>query len=264
MLWAALLLLLYGYFEAQAIRLRSKRIVLKRLPRAFEGFTIVLLSDLHTSSYGRREKRLCELLRTVEADLVVFAGDFKRRTATNDAPVAAALKEISRCLRSRLTPLAVLGNKDNAGMTAGIEDAGIDRLSGRAKRLTRQGETLWIAGVDSFNLQRLTRALISATSEIPDGSFKILLSHGPDVAPLANALGYDLILCGDTHGGQIRLPLIGAVDVKSEISRRYCRGILREGSATLCISAGIGTCAFPVRLLCPPEVLLLTLHREQG
>ena len=264
MLWAALLLLAYGYFEAQAIRLRRRRIVLKRLPRAFEGFTIALLTDLHMSCFGPREKRLCELLCKIEADLVLFAGDFKRRKATNEAPVAAALQEISRCLRSRLTPLAVLGNKDNAGMTAGIENAGIERLSGRAKRLTRKGEELWIAGVDSFDLQRLTRALISATSQIPEGSFKILLSHGPDVARLANALGYELILCGDTHGGQIRLPLIGAVDVKSELSRRYCRGILREGNATLCISTGIGTCAFPIRLLCPPEVLVLTLTRDKG
>lgn len=264
MLWAALLLLLYSYREAQAIRVRRERIVLKRLPRAFEGFTIALLADLHTSYLGRREKRLCDLLRGIEADLVVFAGDFKRRKATNETPVAAALKEISPCVRSRLAPLAVLGNKDKAGMIARIEAAGIEMLSGRAKRVTRGGEDIWIAGVDSLSLQRLARSLISVSSKIPDGSFKILLSHGPDVARLANALGYDLILCGDTHGGQIRLPLIGAPVVKSEVSRRYCRGTMQEGSATLCISSGIGTCAFPFRLLCPPEVMVLTLSREQG
>jgi hypothetical protein len=194
----------------------------------------------------------------------VFAGDFKRRKATEEAPVAAVLKGIRRCVRSRLTPLAVLGNKDKAGMVAGIEAAGIEMLSDRAKRVTRGKDHIVLAGVDSMSLQRLPRALISVTREIPDGSLKILLSHGPDVARLADALGYDLVLCGDTHGGQIRLPLIGAPVVKSEISRRYCRGILREGNATLCISSGIGTCAFPFRLLCPPEVLILTLSRDAG
>ncbi len=262
MLWAALLIVLYAYVEAQRIQLRRDRIPLPGLPAAFDGFKIVHISDLHSSGFGRQEKRLCRLLRAINADLFLFTGDYKRRKTTREHKVEKALEEIARCIKSRFGMLGVLGNKDSRETIRGIQRAGIEVLSGRTKRLVVGGDSLWFAGIDGLNLRRATRALISVTSQIPDGNFKILLSHGPDVARLARALGYSLMLCGDTHGGQVRLPLIGALYVKSEVSRRYCRGIMKEGSSVLCIHSGIGTCAFPLRFLCPPEVRVLTLAGE--
>ncbi len=262
MLWLALLILLYSYIEAKRIKVRDDRLPVEGLPRAFDGFRIVHISDLHCSGFGPQEKRLCGLLRGIEGDLVVFTGDYKRRRATKERKIARAMEEIARCVKSRFGMLGVLGNKDSPLVVSVIERAGIEMLSGRAKRLTKGGGAIWVAGIDSLSLRRATRALIRVTSRVPEGSFKVLLSHGPDVARLAEALGYSLIFCGDTHGGQIRLPLIGAPVVKSEVSRRYCRGILKEGAATVCISSGIGTCAFPLRLLCPPEVRILTLMAE--
>lgn len=259
MLWLALLILLYGYFEAQFITIRRDAVHLEGLPDSFHGFTIVHLSDLHVSCFGARERRLCRILRELDGDLVVFTGDYKARKRTGEQVVAETLQRVTRCIRSRFGVLGILGNKDNLGLVHEIDKAGIELLSGRIKRLTRGKESVWIAGVDAMPLQCIPRALLSVTSFIPNGAFKILLSHGPDVTPLARTLGYALILCGDTHGGQIRLPIIGPAVVKSDISRRYCRGIMREDSSVLCVSGGIGTCAFPLRLLCPPEVRLLTL-----
>jgi len=263
MLWVALLIVLYAYFETQGIKVCQDRISVHGLPAAFDGFSIVHISDLHSSGFGPREKRLCRLLRGVHADLFIFTGDYKRRKTTSELKVEKALREIARPIKSRLGMLGVLGNKDSWQTAKIVERAGIQLLSGRARRLVVGNDSVWMAGIDGLSLRRATRALISVTSQIPDGRFKVLLSHGPDVARLARALGYSLIFCGDTHGGQVRLPLIGALYVKSEVSRRYCRGIIREGSTVLCIHSGIGTCAFPLRFLCPPELRLLTLVPER-
>jgi len=259
MLWLALLILLYCYFEAQSLRVRRDRVALEGLPRSFEGFTIVHLSDLHSTHPGRREKRLCGILRGIEGDLVAFTGDYKRRKSTNTRKVARVLQEISSCARPRFGKVGVLGNKDGLKMAEVVEKAGIELLSGRVKRLEVGKDALWIAGIEAPRFERAAEALLSVTSLLPEKSFRILLSHGPDVTPLAASLGYALILCGDTHGGQIRLPLIGAPVVKSKVSRRYCWGIVKEGGTVLCVSGGIGTCAYPLRLLCPPEVRILTL-----
>ncbi len=195
----------------------------------------------------------------MEADLTVFTGDYKRRKATKESKVGKVLQEVVPCVRSRFGILGVLGNKDNPLMIEQLQRAGIESLSGRAKHLSIGKDLLWVAGIDAPILRRATKALITVTAQIPDGSFKILLSHGPDIARLASALGYALTLCGDTHGGQLRLPLIGAPVVKTEVSRRYCRGIIHERNSVLCVNTGIGTCAFPIRLLCPPEIRILTL-----
>jgi len=264
MLWLALLTLIYSYLEAQFIRVRRDTVFVKNLPPSFDRFTIIHLSDLHSSRFGVREKRLCRILRELNGDLVVFTGDFKARKTTNEQKVAEILQRITACARSSFGMLGVLGNKDSPGMVEGIEKGGIELLSGRVKRLSLGNDALWIAGIDSLPLRQATRTLLSVTALMPENGFKILLSHGPDVMPLARALGYALILCGDTHGGQIRLPLIGAPVVKSAISRRYCRGIVRESGSVLCVSIGIGTCAFPLRLFCPPEVRLLTLVAEDA
>jgi predicted MPP superfamily phosphohydrolase len=262
MLWLALLVLLYTYFEARFVRIRRDRILLNGLPSAFNGLRIVHLSDLHCTFFGPMEKRLCRILRQIEGDLAIFTGDYKRRKSTREDGVIEALSRIAQCVKSPLGRIAILGNKDNPGLAQGIETADIEILSGKAKPLTVDGDILWIAGIDAMSLPKETRALISVTSSIPERTFKILLSHGPDIARLAEALGYSLILCGDTHGGQLRLPLLGAPVVKSAITRRYCRGIINEGRSVLCVSAGVGTSAFPFRLLCPPEVRVLTLVQD--
>jgi len=259
MLWVALLILIYSYLEAQFVSVRRDTLFVKGLPPSFERFTIVHLSDLHCSGFGAREKRLCRILQQLNAELVVFTGDYKVRKSSNERNVAETLRPITGCIRPTFGTLGILGNKDNPRTAEGVEKAGIEILSGKVKRLSLGGDVLWIAGIDSLPLRRIAGALPSVTSLMPREGFRILLSHGPDVMPLARALGYSLVLCGDTHGGQIRLPFIGALMVKSRISRRYCHGLISEGDTVLCVSSGIGTSAFPLRLLCPPEVRILTL-----
>ncbi len=260
MLWFALLIVIYSYFEAQFIRVRRDTVFVEGLPPSVGRFTIIHISDLHSSRFGAREKRLCKILGEIDGDLAVFTGDYKARKRTNEEAVAEILQRVSACTRTRFGNIGVLGNKDNPGMVEGVERAGIEILSNSVKRLTLGKDDLWIAGIDALPLREATRALLSVTSMMPEKSLRILLSHGPDVMRLARALGYAVILAGDTHGGQIRLPLIGAPYVKSRVSRRYCWGIIKEGDSVLCVSSGIGTSGFPLRLLCPPEVRVLTLR----
>jgi hypothetical protein len=93
-------------------------------------------------------------------------------------------------------------------------------------------------------------------------TFRILLAHTPDFLPDAKANGIDLVLAGDTHGGQVCLPLVGPLYVKSRLSRRHARGHVVEGGTQMYVNAGIGTQYLPIRILCPPEITVLTLRRR--
>ncbi len=99
----------------------------------------------------------------------------------------------------------------------------------------------------------LTRALRKA----PASPYRILLSHYPDVAPWAEERGVDLVLSGDTHGGQITIPRIGPVYAKSEFQRKYSSGLFQFGSTKLVVSRGIGWNILPLRVYCPPEIITI-------
>jgi predicted MPP superfamily phosphohydrolase len=94
--------------------------------------------------------------------------------------------------------------------------------------------------------------------------FRVFVAHWPDYFPPASRAGFNLVLAGDTHGGQIRLPLVGAPVRKTTMPSRYAYGLVREGGATLYTTSGIGTRGVPLRLLCPPEIVVLELHCDNA
>jgi predicted MPP superfamily phosphohydrolase len=119
--------------------------------------------------------------------------------------------------------------------------------------------SIWVAGLDDawdYDCADLDRAL----TNVPAGSFRILLAHSPDTIGQAAASGIHLYLCGHTHAGQIRLPLIGAVTAPATCERRFLQGRWRQGAMEGYTSSGIGCSLVPVRFLCPPEIGLIELR----
>lgn len=272
--------------EPYWLEVTHPRILCPRLPAALEGLSVLLLADPHIAQWSHRERLLVEALDrlTVPPDLVVFAGDMiqSRRGV-------APARRLCQWVRSRFDcpTYAILGNAEHKpsaalrrGFVRGLENDGVRVLINRHEALTLRGETITVAGTDDpyYGHADLDKTLAGA----PPGRFTLLLSHSPQIAPLAARAGFvDVVLSGHTHGGQVRLPLIGPLKTQNPLGRKmdcglFDRARLRQvlgrdlgSDMAVYISRGIGSAPlhrfqiFP-RLLCRPEITLLTLHNREA
>jgi uncharacterized protein len=221
---------------------------------------VAVLADLHAGMPAMplsRVRHIVELTNALEPDLVLLLGDYidpEVRFGSSIAPAPVA--ERLAALRAPLGVVAVLGNhdwrNDGPGMRAALRAAGIPVLENDA---VRAGD-VWVAGVDDnrYRAPDVERAL----RDVPDGAPAILLSHDPDLFPRVPAR-VALTVSGHLHGGQIGVPLVRRPFMPSRFGERYARGHVVEGGRHLYVTAGFGTTGWPVRLLAPPEVVILRL-----
>ncbi len=252
-----------GERNARAPRLRRISIPLVGLPDAFEGYTLLHLSDLHLDGVAGLTKTLCGMLDGVTADLCVMTGDYRFEI---DGPCGQACRETMEVLRhvsARDGVMAVLGNHDFLEEAETLGRAGVAMLMNRAIPLVRGGERLWVAGVDDPHYYG-TDDLEAALLDVPKGDPVILLAHSPELFREAAASGVGLYLCGHTHGGQISLPFFGPPLVNANCPRRLASGLWREGEMAGHTSPGSGASLVPVRFFCPGEVTLISLTRGAG
>lgn len=235
-------------------------VTLPRLAPAFDGLRVVHLSDLHCGPSFFNNAHLRRTIARANAfnpDLVVLTGDFVNHLGSihNCARLLSGL-------RARYGVVAVLGNHDYwtnpAAITRELRSVGITVLKNEAISIERGESRLWLAGLDDAWEGRPN--LAQATQDIPAGEPIILLVHEPDVATVASSWPIDLQLSGHTHGGQVRLPGVGAL-VTPNLGHNYPMGWYRVGEMQLYTSRGVGV-TFPgiIRLNCPPEATCLTLR----
>ncbi|KKN86123.1 hypothetical protein LCGC14_0271600 [marine sediment metagenome] len=244
-----------GQRNAHRIQVRHNEVRLAELPAAFDGYTILQLSDLHFGMSSGFLGSLLEMLVPLRYDLCVLTGDYRALTF---GPWEAAVDDLRR-LRPHLSgPVyAILGNHDTIRMVPGMEDAGYSLLLNEWVRLSRDSVTVYLAGIDDAHFYRLEN-YHRAAHDIPQNAVSILLSHTPEAYRHAAHAGFDLMLCGHTHGGQICLP--GGIPILTDADspRAMAKGPWRWHDMGGYTSAGAGTSIVDVRLNCPPEV---TLHR---
>jgi hypothetical protein len=246
-----------GRRNALDIRVREHDLALPGLPPAFDGFTILHLSDLHVDMRPDFVPALIERVRAVEYDLCVLTGDYRARTFGPFAPALAGLER----LRAHLTGevYAVLGNHDSVRMVPGMEAMGIRVLLNESAQIARDGEALHLAGIDDAHYYRMEN-FHRAAGDIPPTACSILLSHTPEAYRHAAHAGFTLMLCGHTHGGQICLPGGAPVITDADCPREFCRGFWSYHGMRGYTSTGAGSCIVDVRLNCPPEIALLRLR----
>ena len=245
-----------GRRNARNIEVRLNEFVSDRLPTAFDGYTLLHVSDLHLDISMDIPDALIETIdRAGPYDLCVLTGDFRARTF---GPYTAALKAMAR-VRPHLKSLvyAVLGNHDTIRMAPGLEDLDIRMLLNESVTLEREGATIHLAGIDDPHYYRADN-LEKAGDAIPDEAFSILLSHSPEMYRHAAYADFDLMLSGHTHGGQICLPGRIPLILNAKAPRALCNGYWRYHHLQGYTSAGSGVSIVDVRLNCPPEI---TLHR---
>ncbi len=236
---------------------------LRRLAAAHDGLSIVQLTDIHHSLFTPLEtvQRAVHLANLLRPDLLALTGDYVTLSPSYIWPVARALGK----LRARLGVFAVLGNHDFRvdadEITRALREQRIRVLRNSRFALRTRSATLWIIGVDDlwWNADDLPAAMQSIPARDP----KILLCHNPLGIRQAAAHGIDFMLSGHTHGGQVRLPVVGSVYGRSKLGERFVEGWNQLDGTQIYVSRGIGKVLLPVRFGCPPEIACLRLRRAQ-
>ena len=244
-----------GQRNATTIQIRHNEVVVPRLPAAFDGFTLLHLSDLHLDMDKAYPAALIERLKQVDYDLCVMTGDFRAKTFGPYSATLAALTEVRRHLHGPV--YAVLGNHDSVRMAPPIEALGITVLLNESAILERGGAFIHLAGIDDPHLYQVDN-LEKAAQHIPPDAVSILLAHSPEPYRRAAYAGFDLMLSGHTHGGQICLPGGIPLMTNADCPRRFCKGAWRYHTLQGYTSVGSGASVVGVRFNCPPEI---TLHR---
>ncbi|HAX10217.1 MAG TPA: metallophosphoesterase [Marinobacter hydrocarbonoclasticus] len=246
--------------QANSLKLTTEHntFVLPDLPSAFEGFRILHLTDLHVDMDEANLQAVIRQIAPLDYDLCVLTGDYRQRTW---GPVDDALDGMARLrLAIHGDAYAVLGNHDSVRMVPALEDMGYRLLMNEMVPLERGDSRLYLAGVDDAHYYKVHN-LHRAGDDIPAGGISLLLSHTPEIWREAAHAGYDLFLCGHTHGGQLCLPGGIPLTLDSDCPRRLGRGLWQVNGMQGYTSPGAGTSVLNVRLNCPPEVTIHTLTR---
>jgi predicted MPP superfamily phosphohydrolase len=243
--------------ESFRLCLREWDVVLPGLPEPLDGLRVVQLSDLHMAPCFRRRyfERVIDACRNWDADLLVLTGDI-----VEDDAAVAWIEPLLRPLQARLGKFAILGNHDEQhqprAIVAELDRSGFETLEGRWTALDVDGATIAVGGTSAPWGPDLD------PHTIPPADFRILLSHSPDRFYRAARWEIDLILAGHNHGGQIRLPLVGAVFIPSRYLRRFDRGFFRRGKTLMYVNEGVAG-MHPFRYGCPPELTRFVLRTGQ-
>jgi predicted MPP superfamily phosphohydrolase len=246
--------------NADQIVIRRNVLEFSNLPPAFDYFTVLHLSDLHVDISEGAMRRLVSIVGDLQYDICVLTGDYRGKTY---GPFEMTLKGINELIAELKGPLyGVLGNHDSIQMTPSLERMGIRMLFNECEIISRGDSQIYLAGVDDAHFYRADDVQ-KAAMRIPSGAFSILLSHTPEVYDRAARAGFDLMLSGHTHGGQLCLP--GGVPIKLEarLPRKMGAGPWHHIGMAGYTSVGAGTSLVPVRLNCPPEITLHTIRRPQ-
>lgn len=228
---------------------------------------IVHIGDLHVERITTRERQLNELLKDLQADVIVFSGDFVNLTYRDDPRAEADVRAVIAGWHAPYGVYAVPGTplvEPLERVHAFVRDLpSITLLLNQWQSVKTPAGTLHIAGlITTHHLPTDRAALDELARQWPAGGAHLLLTHSPDAAPEAAALGFDLYLCGHTHGGQIVLPVIGPLFSGSAYGRRFIRGRHSLGQMVLYVTRGLGMEGWGApraRLICAPEITVWTI-----
>jgi uncharacterized protein len=258
------LLVLYSFWlEPHRLTVKQEKLISAKLPPG-PPLRILHLADLHLEHITDRERELQRQIRLLAPDLILFSGDFLSLSNVLDPTSWAEVRTLLQDWQAPLGVFVTAGSPpvdDPAVLPNLLEGLHAVRcLHGEKVTITHQGTPVEIIGLDCTHkpfLDGPRLAVVMGSNRAQP--FSILLYHSPDLAPEAAEAGIDLMLCGHTHGGQVRVPFLGAVYASSLYGKRFEAGRYQLGGLTLSVNRGIGMegkAAPRARFLCPPEITL--------
>lgn len=243
------------------------------LPAEFAGFRIAHVSDLHSAEYGENNEQLLDMLRAAQPDIIAITGDI---ISSYHVDLESAIRFAREA--AKIAPCYyVTGNHEGRislfpSLQAGLMDAGVTVLRREAVTLERNGSSIAIWGIDDprFNPYEgifsrpgwdIEGQLEALSESAGAEGFTLLLSHRPEYFETYCGYGIELVLSGHVHGGQIRLPLIGALYAPDQgLFPEYDSGLYTEGVTNMIVSRGLGNSSFPIRVNNPPELIIVELQ----
>ncbi|MBZ5622088.1 MAG: metallophosphoesterase [Acidobacteriia bacterium] len=245
-------------------RVREIDLPIPGLPGDLDGLRVLQLSDIHLSAFLSE----AELARVIDAaielrsHLTVITGDL---ISSRGDPLDACIRQLAR-LKADAGVFGCMGNHERY---AKVEDytrqaaarVGIRFLRSASQPIRFGNSILNLAGVDYQSLAGKKQYLRGAETLILPGACNVLLSHNPDVFPVAAQQGYNLLLAGHTHGGQVTVEILDQSINPARFFTPFVYGLYRSGSATAYVTRGIGTIGIPTRIGAPPEISLLRLRK---
>ena len=257
----------YLYWENTTIEVTFLEVVDFAIPVDFDGFTIAHISDLHNTEFGQQQERLLQKLVEAAPDLIAITGDLLDSYHPN---ITVAMEFINGAIA--IAPVYyVTGNHESrlpelyAQLREQMESAGVVVLDNKAVTLEYGSSIIRVLGVDdpTFSAEsdqyEDNEQVISAQLDVlldDQSAYTILLSHRPELFDVYHEAGIDLVLCGHAHGGQVRLPFIGALFAPNQgFFPEYTAGLYRQGDTQMVVSRGLGNSSFPIRINNPPELV---------
>ncbi len=257
-------IIFYPLWLANQLFLKEKTVESPLVPAAFDGFKIVFLSDIHYGAYFRddRVRQLAEKINALDADIVIFGGDYGQKPADS-----VRFFEALPTIRARCGVVGVIGNHDKTDtegdlptLENAMRSAGVTPLVNDAVIIERDGQTIAFAGIDDY--YNGSPDLEKAREAAPNADYTVLVSHTPDILPDIEAPFFKLLLCGHTHGGQVA-PFGFAPRSSSNYGNRYRSGWFHEKNVDMLVSNGVGTSILPIRLGAEPQYHLLTFKSSR-
>jgi predicted MPP superfamily phosphohydrolase len=249
-----------GIVRRNRFRLSEVSVPIRNLPRDLEGLRIVQITDIHLSPFlsERELAAAIDMANEARANIALVTGDLITRTGD---PLDACLAQLAR-LRADAGVLGCLGNHEIYTRTQNYVTAqgrrmGIEFLRHQARQLRFGNALINFVGVDYQKMH--SPYLQGAQQLIVPGALNVMLSHNPDVFPMAAAQGYDLTIAGHTHGGQVDVEILHQHFNVARYFTPFVQGLYRRNNSSVYVSNGLGTIGVPVRLGAPPEVSVLRL-----
>ncbi len=253
-----------GRHNALQVKVEEVTFWFPELPKAFDGYTILFVTDLHLDGLDGFTEKLIEQIQGIKVDLCLIGGDIRMKTYGPMAPCLRELRQLLGHVRARHGILGVLGNHDCIEMLPDFEEAGIIMLVNECWELSEEkegkSETLWVVGVDDPHYYQ-TENFSQGFRRVPKDAFTILLAHSPEVYTTASTYQANLYLCGHTHGGQICLSSGQPLLTNSRAPRFTASGRWDYAGMSGYTSRGAGTSGVPLRFNCPGEITCITLRR---
>ncbi|PKM49008.1 MAG: phosphoesterase [Firmicutes bacterium HGW-Firmicutes-7] len=269
-------LIVFLYLENNQIEVSNFTIDMRELPREYEGFRIIHLSDLHNKLFGHGQKNLVNIIENEKPNIIVITGDLIDRRRYNKANAILLIEKLVD-----IAPVYyVTGNHEwwsgkYETLRNDIESTGVHILSDEKTEIIYGKKVINIMGIDdpakyyeeyakSDNGIRIINEKIDMLlADIKEEQVTILLAHRPELFNLYKEKNINLVLCGHTHGGQVRLPFIGGLMAPSQgLFPEFDGGKYKNKEVTMIVNRGLGNSIFPIRIFNKPQVGVIILSKK--
>ena len=268
------LLVIFIVVDNNRLSVTDRTVSIRNLPDNFEGFTIIQLSDLHDKRFGKDQRRLIKKIDSINPDICLITGDY----VMSHKQLPENSLQLLEKLGKHRPVFVITGNHEGhhadwKAIEKLTEQSGSIILRGKSS-ISRGNAHISLFGIDdpafygccdnpyigAFK-EELERIAALREDDIPS----VLLSHRPELLSLYAELGFDLVFSGHAHGGLWRIPLVGGIAAPDQgLFPKYTAGIYEMNGTSMMVSRGLGLAKVPVRILNPPEIVVVRLTRAVG